>query len=436
MQCRVLGLAVIVLGFLGIPASLYAEDAAKYVTRAKAYMDQDDIDKRIADRDKALAECDKAITIDSKSADAYTTRGRAWLFKHDYDKAIADCDKAMSFDPRFAEAYNIRGWAWFDRGDYGKSLADCNQAIAINPKLANAFCNRANVWSYWKGDYEKAAADYKRALEIKRDDWNTLNNLGVLYWKMAMTQNAKAAAAEAASDFKTAKACREKCVALKEDAKTQWIHGVKINPKATDIHSNLGYAYSDANDLDSAERHLTEAVRLKPISPRPRNNLGRVLLRRSQQRELEAREAEAKGKTDPVEAAKAKQLKGEAKTKLDAAIEQFEKAVELDPALLEAHLNLGEVYLSLNDLDKAESHYKAILRLQSESIKDPEINANFSHACFGLARVAIARKDPDEATRNLQKAIELNPKNVAALQLLSSLRNPESRSAAKKSGNK
>ena len=104
-------------------------------------------------------------------------------------------------------------------------------------------------------------------------------------------------------------------------------------------------------------------MRLKPISPRPRNNLGRVLLRRSQQFEAEAREAEAKGKTDPAEAAKAKQLKDEAKTKLDAAIEQFEKAVELDPTLLEARLNLGEVYLTVNDLDKAESHYKAILKL-------------------------------------------------------------------------
>ena len=83
---------------------------------------------------------------------------------------------------------------------------------------------------------------------------------------------------------------------------------------------------------------------LKPISPRPRNNLGRVLLRRSQQCEAEAREAEAKGKTDPAEAAKAKQLKDEAKTKLDAAIDQFEEAVELDPSLLEARLNLGEVY--------------------------------------------------------------------------------------------
>lgn len=97
-------------------------------------------------------------------------------------------------------------------------------------------------------------------------------------------------------------------------------------------------------------------------------------------------------------------------------------------------LNLGEVYITLNNLDKAESHYEAILTLYSVNFLDRETINNFSQAWFGLARVAIARKKPDEAIQDLQKAIKLNPQNVAAMQLLSALRNRESRSAAEKSG--
>ena len=66
----------------------------------------------------------------------------------------------------------------------------------------------------------------------------------------------------------------QKSVALKDDAKAQWIHGITARPTATDIHSNLGYAYSEAatqaeNEgrlkdaeefLDKAEWHLTQAV--------------------------------------------------------------------------------------------------------------------------------------------------------------------------------
>ena len=50
--------------------------------------------------------------------------------------------------------------------------------------------------------------------------------------------------------------CHQKSVALKDNAKAQWIHGITARPTATDIHSNLGYAYSEANDLDKAEWHL------------------------------------------------------------------------------------------------------------------------------------------------------------------------------------
>ena len=81
-------------------------------------------------------------------------------------------------------------------------------------------------------------------------------------------------------------------------------------------------------------------------------------------------------------------------------------------------MNLGEVYLSLNELDKAEAQYLAILKLRSENDKDRKTINNFSQACYGLARVAVARKNSDEAVRYLQQAIEMNPQSGAALNLL------------------
>lgn len=170
---------------------------------------------------------------------------------------------------------------------------------------------------------------------------------------------------------------------------------------------------------------MAEAVKLKPISPRPHNNLGRVLLRESQVCETDARKADAKNKSDPAEAVNAIKLREQAKAKIEAAVKEFERAIELDPNLLEARLNLGEIYLSFSDrdkagnnLDKAENEYRAVLNLRSASVKDQETINNFSQASFGLARVALVRKHPDEAIRYLKLAIELNPQNVAAKQLL------------------
>ena len=233
----------------------------------------------------------------------------------------------------------------------------------------------------------------------------------------------------------------------------QWIHGITARPTATDIHSNLGYAYSESStvakvegnaakaegdrlkaagkpdkadecykkaeecfkkaeeDLGLAERHLTDAVRLKDISPRPHNNLGRVLLRRSQDCEAKAAEAETKGQTEA-----ARRLRIEAKEKLNAAIVEFREAVRLDDTLLEARLNLGEVFISLSDRDKAEGNpaqaekdldeaaaqYEAILKLRSKIEQDPQTINNYGQAAYGLARIAMIRNDSDGTVKYLE----------------------------------
>ncbi len=161
-----------------------------------------------------------------------------------------------------------------------------------------------------------------------------------------------------------------------------------------------------------------------------------MLLRRSQQFEADARAAEAKGKTDPAEAAKVAGLKDLATAKRNAAIEQFEKAVKLDPSLLEARLNLGEVYLQLSehdraeknldqaekDLAKAEFHYQEIVKLISPSVKDRETINNFSQACFGLARIATVRGKSDETVAFLEQSLALNPQNGLSLKFLATTR--------------
>jgi protein O-mannosyl-transferase len=299
----------------------------------------------------------------------------------------------------------------------------------------------------------------RHALTITPDNWNMLNNLGVRLWKNAQEQDKLATEADSKGDAAAAEAFRKRAKELKDDAKAQWLHGISSRPTATDIHSNLGYAYSEAASqsqdaanqlqatavqlektnreasnrkleesklkqeeskhfLDRAEFHLGEAVRLKEISPRPHNNLGRVLLRRSQQYEAEANAAEAKAKTDPAEAAKVAALRQLQKSKLDQAIAQFEKAVELDPTLLEARLNLGEVYTQMKRFDKAAEHYHKILDLNSESVVDPDAKANFSQAHFGLARIALAQDNPDEAIAAMKQALLINPNNMAAIQRL------------------
>ncbi len=294
-------------------------------------------------------------------------------------------------------------------------------------------------WTSWTNYQIQSWRDVEthllHALDVEPDNWNMLNNHGVYLWKEAQKREAKRNELLTEGKTQEAQDYEKEVLYYKDAAKKSWIHGITSRPTATDIHSNLGYAYSEAASqtsdpaeskkfLDLAEHHLGEAVRLKDISPRPHNNLGRVLLRRSQQAELEASAAEAKGKTDPAEAAKVKPLRELAKLKLDQAIEQFERSVQLDPSLLEAHLNLGEVYTQLgaNDkamYDKAAKHYASILAFYTPgSVVDRDALANFSQAYFGLGRIALAQGKYEEAVKAFKEAIAVNPNNMLAIDRL------------------
>jgi len=401
--------------------SAFRDFQAAYLDLKTAYLHRAQCYETAGAWDKTIADCTEVIRLDPRDAAAYSMRGGSHNYNREYDKAFADCNQALALDPKCADAYVNRGDVWMQKGEYDKALADCDKALLLKPRFAKGYLVHGLVRS-GKGEYDKALADWEKGLAITPDDWKLLNDLGVGFWKKAQEQDWLAAKAEAAGDLAAAEACRQKSVALKNDAKAKWNRGISVRPTACDIHSNLGFAYSEANDLDSAERHLTAAVRLQPRAPRPRNNLGRILLLRSHQCEAEAHDAEAKGKTDPAEAARVQPLRDKAKTNRDTAIKELEEAVRLDPSLLEARLNLGEVYLSQHDLDKAEAQYRAVVKLQSDRVKDREMISDFSHAHAGLARIAIARNDSDEAIGDLRKAMELNPQDIAAMQLLAAVR--------------
>ena len=57
-------------------------------------------------------------------ADAYFSRGIAYLEKDEYDLAIAEFDKAIQLDPDYAKAYAFRGIAYHDKGNLDRTIAD------------------------------------------------------------------------------------------------------------------------------------------------------------------------------------------------------------------------------------------------------------------------------------------------------------------------
>jgi tetratricopeptide (TPR) repeat protein len=273
------------------------------------------------------------------------------------------------------------------------------------------------VGGSWKQEdyWRNAEAHLDHALSIYPTNWNMLNNKGVKLWEHSVEADAEARKAAAEGRDADVAAFFAKSEDFKKRAVNTWEKGILNRPTATDIHSNLGYAYSEKAQkeaaaghvaeaekyLDLAERHLEIAVNLKPISPRPRNNLGRVYLVKSQN-------AKAKGQIEL------------AARYVAAAIDQFQKSIELDPTLLEAHANLAQVYFDQKRYNESSAEYDAILSYITAN-SAPEKRQTFAAAFLGLYRIDLARNDLPSAEKHLIQAAQMNPGFIAAHQELARL---------------
>lgn len=67
--------------------------------------------------------------------------------------------------PKIPIAYNNLGEAYLRKGDYEKAIADYHRALRINPNDSNAYHNRGTAYLN-KGDFEGAISDFNKALAI------------------------------------------------------------------------------------------------------------------------------------------------------------------------------------------------------------------------------------------------------------------------------
>ncbi len=91
-------------------------------------------------------------------------------------------------------------------------------------------------------------------------------------------------------------------------------------------------------------------------------------------------------------------------TNIPFAKTEFEKALALNPKLVEAHLNLG---IALATEGKTEEAFVAFEKAKQLDPKDPNV-----YNSIGSVQLKLAQND--DAQRNYEKAVELGPTNIEA----------------------
>ena len=89
---------------------------------------------------------------------------KGWINRKDVlslDRALEYFTNAIRRNPCAAE-YSKRGGVWFWKGENDKAIADYTEAIRLDPKDPIAYSSRGGAW-YNKGENDKAIADCTEA---------------------------------------------------------------------------------------------------------------------------------------------------------------------------------------------------------------------------------------------------------------------------------
>ena len=270
------------------------------------------------------------------------------------NSAIDKYKEAIELDSRYATAYAQLGWAYLHlytlRGDpaalsLGRSNSD--RALSLNPNLIIAHLAMSFVLQQ-TGEFDGAVHQISEALSIDPDDPRTLVLQGQLFTRLNRWIDAE-------ESFKRA---------------------IKSRPNLWVPHDELGVVYYEEGKYPQAVEEFRAATLLVPRRAWPLNNLASVYLQQGRIGEAQtaAKRSLDLNFSDSAATTMAASLRCDGKP--EEAIPLSLKAVELNPALADNWLELGDCYSLLRGRHGAEAlkAYSRAAAAQEDELKDDPKN--------------------------------------------------------------
>lgn len=252
---------------------------------------------------KADASLKKAEAAGSDTADTRMLRGLISLKQNDNQAALAAFEKTLEIDGRNAEANYHRAQALGRLDHRDQSIAAYEKTLEIDPMYAPASFD-LGVAYYNNGDYPAAVNAYQKSINSDPKNGQAHANLASTYRQLEQYPQANAEYKVAAESIKTA-----------------------------DLYSEWGYCLGKVNEWDKSVDRLHTAEEISPTAI-DNSNVGWAYYNSGAEKAHANNEAGAKEDYE----------KG--KVSLQAAVEK-------DPNLDAAYLNLGSTHNGLGEFQDA-----------------------------------------------------------------------------------
>jgi tetratricopeptide (TPR) repeat protein len=304
--------------------------------------------------------------------------------------------------PEKERPQNALAWAHYKRGEFQEAITVLDGALQRMPGKLSSFSDMLGNLYLKTGQYDRAVGLFKKTTEVFTKDQLAIawNNLGVSYlymWNDLRARRAQLSDSEfaerlenilkPASDafLKVLELDPEMALAVDEyvnamsyrgrggEIEAASIERMKNGENFSDVYTVAKVAFN-RDDWARADEYFEKAEKLRNDFKFMYFNHGYALDKLKQD---------------------------------DRAIDKYIQAIRIDPIFIEAHHNLGLIYMRKNEFNKAADAFAEVLR------QDPKhVSSNLN-----LARIYITRGDKSVARGYLRTVLEVSPGDQQAAQM-------------------
>jgi len=251
----------------------------------------------------------------------------------EYQKAIEYYDRALEIEPNRYEPYVGKGNAYHNNKQYDKALEVYNKAETIDPKYYGVYFNRGLTYIELES-FDKALLDFNKSVSLNSSYYHSFLNKGNIFFKQKNYE-----------------------IAIEEYSKA-----IKLNPEVELLYNSRINCYIRLERYHDVINDLKELIKIDSTNYNYLTQLGFYHYKINE---------------------------------LSDAIEYYKKSLHFRPSLIDARLNLIELYIVTDDVSEAKCNVNELKKYK----KDPsQLVVNF----FFELILAILN---DEDCNNIQSEI-------------------------------
>jgi tetratricopeptide (TPR) repeat protein len=321
--------------------------------------------------DSAIWYYRKALEIDSiPYNDASINLGNVFYYLNQMDSAIWCYRKALEINPKSKLANNNLAIVFKGLNQTDSAIWYYRKVLEINPKANNAYNNLGDVFE-GLNQIDSAIWYYRKALEINSKSEDAYNNLGVVFHKLNQIDSAVwyyRKALEINPKYEYANnSLGDVFKGLNQTDSAIWYYrkALETNPKSEYAYNNLAIVFKGLNQTDSAIWYYRKVIELNPMRETAINGLA-YEFKHLQSYDSAAYYLTLNIANHPNRAncydSYGELLKDMGKT--PEAIEQYEKAIAINPKHKSSLLALLELYKLNVNANRAEEIQRLLNNLK------------------------------------------------------------------------